>query len=415
MPGRLRLAILTSFRRTSLLAALLLPSFLFASNLGDTARQLAGRIASATGPGAVALEVTNRSSLDDKSVQEVRSTLLAQLRVQGIQTVAPERSIGTVNVVLSENLREYVWTAEIAIGSDPPRVVLVSSPRALSTVPSTSAPPITLKKTFLFSQELPILDAAVVDMAGGARLFVLDPTRVAGYRQQAGHWEIETSLPIQHSRIFPRDVRGRLLLRRDHLFDVYLPGTFCRSSAAPSLTLSCNPSDDPWPLLPDESGNGTAGVRAFYAPARNFFSGALSPGIGKIANLPSFYAAAALPRPNSTLWILAAVDGALHLVDGITDQAVRDVHSGSDLAALRSSCGAGTQLLVTDAGDTERDSVRAFEIPDRDLVVVSSRLEFDGRIVVLWPDTNMTSAIAVVKREDTGWYEANRISITCAN
>ena len=37
-------------------------------------------------------------------------------------------------------------------------------------------------------------------------------------------WELEASVPIAHSRAFPRDLRGRLLLRRDHLFDVYLPG-----------------------------------------------------------------------------------------------------------------------------------------------------------------------------------------------
>ena len=34
--------------------------------------------------------------------------------------------------------------------------------------------------------------------------------------------------------------------------------------------------DDPWPLTPDDGS-----VRAFYAASRNFFTGALSPGIGK--------------------------------------------------------------------------------------------------------------------------------------
>ena len=330
--------------------------------------------------------------------------------------------MGTVNVVLSESLREYVWTAEITIGSDQPRVVLVSFPRTRSTALFTSALPIALKKTFLFSQEQPILDAALVDMSGaamsgGAHLVVLDPTRVAVYRQQSSHWELETSLPIQRSRTFPRDVRGRLLLRRDHLFDVYLPGTFCRSSATAPLTLNCSASDDPWPLTPDESGANA--VRAFYAPARNFFTGALSPGIGKVSNVPSFYAAAALARSNYTLWMLAAVDGSIHMIDGITDQAIRSAHWGSDLAALRSSCGAGMQLLVSDSGDlnpdNKRDTLRAFEIPDRDPVAVSSPLEFDGPITALWPDASLTSAVAIVKREDTGWYEANRISITCAN
>ena len=453
----LRLVCLTTFRRTSLRLALrpifhtsfspiipllfftlVLQASLFASNLDDAARQLADRIAAVTGPGAIALEITNRSSLDEKSVRTARSALQAQLRVQGIRTAAADQSMGSVNIVLSESLREYVWTAEIAIGTDQPRVVLVSLPRPPSAASVPSAPPITLKRTLLFAQEQPILDVAFVDMGGGmtsgARLIVLDPTRVAAYRQQSGHWELETSLPITHSRQFARDVRGHLLLRRDHLFDVYLPGTFCRSSAIMPLTITCSASDDPWPLTPEGNGintassvNSTGAVRAFYAPARNFFTGVLSPGIGKIFNVPSFYSAAALPRPNYTLWVLAAVDGSVHVVDGITDQAIRGARFGSDLASVRTNCGTGTQLLVSSSGDQERDSLRAFEIPDRDPVLVSSSLEFDGSITALWLDASLSGAVAVVKsevkredksedkREDTGPYEAYRISISCAN
>ena len=170
-----RLGLLASF----LLANLFLPSLLFASSFGDAARQLADRIATASGPGAVALEVTNRSSLDEKSVREVRSALQSQLRERGVSAVAADQAVGTVAVVLSESLREYVWTAEITIGSDQPRVVLVSLPRTRSTAPFTSALPITLKKTFLFSQEQPILDAALIDVSGGAHFILLDPTRVA--------------------------------------------------------------------------------------------------------------------------------------------------------------------------------------------------------------------------------------------
>ena len=446
MPGGLRLGLPVSFR-VSLLASLLLatvflPTFLCASNAGDAARLLADRISAASGPGSVQLEVTNRSSLDDKLVREVRSALEAELRVRGVSTAAADRSVGKIEVILSESLREYVWIATITTGLDAPRVALISLPRAPSTTPPRSALPVTLKKTLLFAQERPILDAVLIDAAGGgtfggstsgstmptapipagARLFILDPTRVATYRMQAGRWEIEASLPIQRGRGLPRDVRGRLLLRRDHLFDVYLPGTFCRSSAAAPLTLSCSANDDPWPLASDENAaNGGAQVRAFYAPARNFFTGIISPSIGKIPNVPSFYSAAPLPRSNYTLWVLAGIDGTIHLVDGITDQTVHAGRAGTDLAAIHSSCGIGTQLLASDAGDTDRDTLRAFEIPDREPVAVSSPLEFDGAITALWTEPvgsggdASTSAVAIVKREDSDWYEANRITVTCAN
>src|SRR5208282_2448050 len=174
-------------------------------------------------------------------------------------------------------------------------------------------------------------------------------------------------------------------------------------------TITCSETDDPWPLTPDETT-----VRAFYAASRNFFTGALSPGIGKVTNVPSFYSAAALPRSGYTLWAFAAVDGSLHLVDGMTDQAIRGAKWGSDLAAVHSSCGTGTQLLATENGDTERDGLRAFEIPDRDPVAASSAGEFDGRgvIVALWPESSGNGATAIVRRKDTGWYEAYRVSIS---
>jgi hypothetical protein len=416
----LRMGWLTSF----LLAIILLPPSLCASSLGDTARQLAHKIAADAGPGAFALQVTNRSSLDDRSVREVRSALEAQLYVEGVRVAKSEPAMGTVDVVLSESLREYVWTAEMLIGSDEKKVVIVSLPRPPTGTPFTAATPIVLKTTLLFAQERPMLDLALVEMPGGSRLLVLDDGMVAIYRHQgsdsagpnpARAWELEASLPIAHSRTFPRDLRGRLLLRRDHLFDVYLPGAFCRSSALAPLTLNCSDTDDltyndPWPLMPEDGS-----VRSFFAASRNFFTGALSPGIGKISNVPSFYSAAVLPRSSYTLWAFAAVDGSLHLVDGMTDQQIRGAKWGSDLAAVHSSCGTGTQLLVSEGGDAERDRLRAFEIPDRDPVAVGSAAEFDGRIVALWPDSSGNSAAAIVKRKDTGWYEAYRLSISCGN
>ncbi len=418
MSSGLRLGWLTSF----LLATVFLPSPLCASNLADTARQLAHKIAAAAGPGAFALEVTNRSSLDDKSVREVRSALEAELHVEGVHTAKAEQAMGTIEIVLSESLREYVWTAEIAIGADEKKVAMVSLPRSPTAAPFAPALPIVLKATRMFAQEQPILDVALIEVAGGYRPVVLGDGMVSIYRQQGlnpagnsigtstGRWELEVSLPVAHSRIFPRDLRGRLLLRRDHLFDVYLPGTACRSSAVAPLTIACNDTDDPWPLTSYDDG-----VRAFFAASRNFFTGALSPGIGKISNVPSFYSAAAFQRPNYTLWAFAAVDGSLHLVDGMTDQLVRSGKSGSDLAAVHSGCGSGTQLLLSDGGTPERDSLRAFEIPDRDPVAVSSALEFEGQVVALWPETNGNSATAIVKRKDTGWYEAYRVSISCGN
>ena len=274
-PSGLRLAWLTS----ALLATVFLPASLCASSLGDSARQLAHKIAAVSGPGVFALEVSNRSSLDEKSLREVRGALEAELRVAGVHPAKSEQAQGTIDVILSESLREYVWTAEIVAGSTEKtdkKVVLVSLPKSTTGMPLAAALPIVLKTTLLLSQEHPMLDATLVDIGGGSRLLVLEPNAVSIYHHPSanaggnpiGRWELEVSLPITHARALPRDFRGRLLLRRDHLFDVYLPGAYCRSSAVAPLTLACNDADDPWPLTPEESS-----VRAFYAAARNFFTG----------------------------------------------------------------------------------------------------------------------------------------------
>jgi len=91
-----------------------------------------------------------------------------------------------------------------------------------------------------------MLDVALVEIPGGSRLIVLGNSVVVIYRRQgspAGRWELESSLPIAHARAFPRDLRGRLLLRRDHLFDVISRDVLRSNSAAP-LTLTCNDTDD---------------------------------------------------------------------------------------------------------------------------------------------------------------------------
>jgi hypothetical protein len=409
----LRIGWLTSL----LLQAIFLCSSASASSLADTARDLAHKIAAGSGPGAFSVEITNRSSLDEKAVQEVYGALEVELQANGVQPVKTEQSIGSIAVVLSESLREFVWTAVTTIGSGEKKVALASVPRLPTLTPFVAAPQIVIKTSLLFAQEQPVLDVAVIEMPGATRLLVLGNGTVAIYRQQgsgASRWQLETSLPITHSRIFPRDLRGRLLLRRDHLFDVYLPGTFCRSSSnsnlAAPLTPACNDTDDPWPLTLEDNG-----VRAFFAASRNFFTGALSPSIGKIATVPPFYSATALPRSTYTLWAFTGVDGSLHLVDGTTDQLVRVIKPGSDVAAIHSGCGSGTQLLLSASGTADRDSLRAFEVPDRDPVSVSSALDFDGQIVALSSDSIGTAAVAIVKRKDTGWYEADQISISCTN
>jgi len=381
------------------------------TNWAEPEQQIAARIVAVTGPGTMAVEFENRASLGRTDAEEIRRGILAQLSARGARFVDADQAAAVVRITLSEDLQNYVWVAEVRQGPSESPAIIVSMPRGEAAFAEGEAAPITIHKSLLWAQAERILDGAVID-GNPARMIVLDWNAVTIYGLQNNGWQAEQTLPIAHSHAWPRDLHGRLILRKDHLFDAYLPGVYCRSSSNAPLTMTCYASDDPWPLTSDG-----AGLSAFYAAPRNFFTGALAPGIGKQTSAPAFYSAAALPREKYTLWLLATADGQPHLLDGITDQSLGRLGWGSEIASVRSGCGAGWQVLASGKQDEvkeAKDTLQAFEFPDRDPVAVSQTAEFHGVITALWTDSLGTSAVAVVRDQQMGRYEAFRITITCS-
>jgi len=378
-----------------------------ASDWAPAEQELAHKIAATTGPGAIALDVVNRSSLSKKDADEISRGLRTQLEAMGLRAVKPEQAVARVAVSLSENLQNYVWLAEIHQAAGEYSVVMTSTPRQSAPVFVREPAAMTIRKIPLWVQEDRILDVAVLEESSApTHIAVLDPEKVSLYRLNGGNWQAEQSLSISHARSWPRDMRGRLVLRQDHLFDVYLPGVFCQSSANVPLNLSCRESDDPWPL------SSVFSLAGFYAPTRNFFTGVLSPGVGQQTTTAKFYSGAPLQRANYILWLFAGVDGNSHLLDGVSDQILR-MKWGSDIATVKTSCGSGWQVLATQAGDSSADSVRAYELPARDPLAVSDTVDFAGGITALWTEAKGGTAVAVSRNSETGNYEAFRLAIAC--
>ena len=50
----------------------------------------------------------------------------------------------------------------------------------------------------------------------------------------------------------------------------------------------------------------------------------------------------------------------MHLLDGVTDQTLGKLGWGSDLAAVKSNCGSGWQILASSNGNGPGDAVKAF-------------------------------------------------------
>jgi len=370
-------------------------------------QQLAAKIAAASGPGAVSLQLNNRSSLTRTESDAIRRGLLTELASLGVRVVNADQAAVTVEVSLSQNLQNYVWLAEIHQGANDSSVVMIATPRPETPAAAQELSALNIRKTLLWTQDTRILDAVVVP-GNPQHLIVLDADNVTLYKFQDSKWQPEQILALAHQHPWPRDLRGRLLLRKDHLFDAYLPGVYCRSAAATPLMINCYESDDPWPvgidLLP---------LDAFFGHTRNFFTGALAPGIGKQTTAPAFYSAAPLPRDKYTLWLFAAVDGQLHLLDGITDQTAGKLGWGNDVTSVHSGCGSGWQVLASGAADNGTDTVRAFEVADREPAAVTAPIDFGGGITALWTEGEGINAIAVARDSETGKYAAYRLSIAC--
>ena len=378
-----------------------------ASDWRQSEAQLAEKIAAITGPGVVALEVTNRSSISSSEAGQIRSGLTASLADSGVRVFEPDQAAATVQVTLSESLQNYVWVAEIQQATNDTSVAIVATPRPDSAINPQTAPPLTIHAAQLVSKPEPILDVAILE-GNPRRMLALGENAVTLYEFKDGHWVPGQSLAINRDHPLPRDVRGRIMLRKDHLFDAYLPGLICRSSNSSPLALNCSRSDDPWPLQTEDFG-----VSGFFTPARNFFTGALVPGVGQQKSAPAFYSAAALPRPKYALWIFAGVDGQLHLLDGVNHQIEANIHWGSDLTGVHAACRPDWQVLATSSGSGTDDSVQAFEFADREPVAVSQPLHVNGNITALWTARNGDSATAVFRDSETGNYEAVQLTLTC--
>jgi hypothetical protein len=368
------------------------------------ARSLAQKIAGLTGPGAVTLAVANHSSLAPAEVQQARSALVSALADSGVQVVESGQSVA-VQVTFSQNAWNYLWIAQVRQGTGDEKVLMVAAPGAPTAENFGASTPLSIHRTLLWSQDKPILDATLLPGGNPEHLLLLGAENATLFSKQNGQWRQEQVFPIAHTHPWPRDLRGRIVFNNEHLFDIYLPGVICGAVLGTRLSMECRETDDPWPLAA-----GNSGVRGFFSPARNFFTGVVAPAIGQHGNVPAFYSAAPLPHGEYSLWVFAAVDGSVHLLDGVNELTPK-LPWGSDIAAVKSDCGSGSQILAS-AKSAAGDSLRAYEILDREPAPVGAAAEFNGVLTALWSKDD-GSAVAVERNPDTGKYEAYSLAVVC--
>lgn len=384
-----------------------------AATWDEPAASLAKQIAALSGPGSVKLILENKSTVAAAEVPVIRGLLERDLRGLGVVAGGSE-SATVIRVTLSQNLQGGLWVAEVQEGTES-RVTMLRV-RLDAPLPAASGPALTLRRTLVITEPDAVLDAAMFASPGEQRLVVLEPEKLLVYARSTGSltapgaaapdWTETQTVPIEHSRPFPRDMRGRLVAAQDHLFDAWLPGVACSgSNGGAALAVTCGDSDDPWPL--------SAGQRGFYSAMRNYFTGILTPGFGM--ELTPFYSAAEVPRPTGAALLLNEVNGNVVLIENSSLAMVNGTNDwGSDLATVRSGCGAGAQVLVDGSGAAAQgDSVRAWEIAGREAVPVSAALPVDGAVVAMGTAVDGTTANMIVRRENPVRYEVWNVAALC--
>lgn len=366
----------------------------------DVEQEFASRIVALTGPGAATLTVVNASSANAEQFASFRKTLQHNLQEDGVRVRQSAQANSDIRVTLSENARGLVYVAEVQQGSETRQVIVEATLVTSATLPASA---MTLRRTLLVSRVEPVLDAVQLRVGNEAKLVLLTAQAVVLYRQQAGTWVEQASLKVVHGQRLPQDLRGRLVVSSERTVDAYLPGVICQVSVADALRTECRDADDAWPM---------GAQAAFFNSAANYFNGLLRPGFGK--QMAPFFTAAALPFPGYTLWIFNGVDGQVRTHDGVRQGTLNVRDWGSDVAAVRSGCGSGTQLLVTGMADAgANDSLRGFELVDRQPVLAAPTMEFNGAITALWTAQDGLSATAVLHNPRTESYEVFNVSIGC--
>ena len=383
------------------------------------AAALAEQIAGVIGPGQATLALRNLSTIAASDLPTIRAVLEKDLKAHGITTASGE-SANIIRIILSQNDRQRLWVAEVIQGNET-RVVMVQTGAGPAPT-SAVADYMTLRR-----ERLPILqslayDPAMAAMESGSSLLILRPEAIDLLVFGEGGWQHQKYFPLGDRRQLARDERGIMLPAPDgSAFRAFSGQTECSgtysaastSSAHPAdgWTVNCHASDEPWPILQNNDPANPVTIKAFYNAARNYFTGVITPSLG--VDLPTFYSAALLSRPNGAALLIGGIDGKVQVVDNGALKPVSGVRDwGSDFAVLKSGCGSGAQVIASGSGEAASDSLRAYELPAQEAIPASAALTMNGTVTALWPSPDGKSLLAAV-RQASGDYEVDRVTALC--
>jgi hypothetical protein len=335
-----------------LLVSLSLPAWTRSATLEDSAKEFAGKIASAISAqgarGNISFELRNTSSLRPDEAARIDLAIRADLEERGMHVSPSSDSETKMAITLAQNWRDLVWTANVRV-ADTTETVVLSIPR---TMADSLANP---SRATLHSEKF----------WEGAE-HVLDVVRGEGPGGQ-----IITALLLP-DKLVVQESTGRL-----------------------EIPFSATPARDPIGKL------GSVGVGS-----ATWF--AVPPGLCKVdldtpRGAPECLAKEEQDRPMEGRYPL--------MIDGAPAGPL-PAGKGTELVIVP-VCGGVSQFLATsDRDDTQTDTVQLFGMESGGPVAISGELNFPGPVLALHSAPDAPRAIA--RNLSTGNYEAYRLAISCA-
>src|SRR6266404_2287861 len=188
-------------------ALLVTPKIALSATIEDSARELARKVAAALpARDRVSIEIRNISSLAADEVLVVEQTLTNELRNQGTAPLDDATAVN-VRVTLSENMKNFLWSAEVSRG-DAAQVVLLAVPRSSEDRTVSSAMPMTLRSEKFWEGPQRFLDVILATASNGDSLLIL--LTPDGLQIRTIGSDNASNVPVPFDAVVMRDTAGSL-------------------------------------------------------------------------------------------------------------------------------------------------------------------------------------------------------------
>lgn len=350
-------------------------------------------------------DVTGSMQVPD--LEALKKTIVAELHLVGFRVVADSSYDLSIQVTLSKNLRGLLLLA--AYSSDEKESAVIVPFESSDLDPGQWLTGVHLDRELIFADDSPILDFACVGTGTSCQTLVLHAGKVSLMAAELNY----PSAPIPHEKAWPRDMRGRLTVSGSD-FEINVEGTSCSGNVSRVEAMKCNPpGDHPW-IFNGPRNESTSGS---ISGNQNWFEWTLTAGPNAIQPQRSFiYSIAGLEVNGEPAWAASGADGKVRVFPEKGSEPLGSASGwGSDIATVKSDCGAGWQILATQPVDrTEIDAITAYELAGGEFRAVSDPMEMDGPIVAMWSGEGGGPARTVVRNLKTGDYEAYFIKVGCS-